>query len=139
MWGGPTPTRLGGGAAVEFRRRSSVVLKPGLAAAHLQGPTLFMHVWTTSFPWYPTLYHTVRTRGVTDFPLAGLRSDRPDGPQIRDLGGEHRIHLLGEVRLARSGGTLDDVRDGLGAADDDGRRRVLGGPVARDTLALEEL
>src|SRR5579884_10410 len=55
---GPTPVRA--------RRRCGGWIPPGgpaigtpwgrpygLAAAHLQGPTLIMHVWTTSFPWCP--------------------------------------------------------------------------------------
>src|SRR5581483_11898207 len=37
--------------------RSGVPASQSLAsaAAHLQGPALIMHVWTTSFPWYPPL------------------------------------------------------------------------------------
>ena len=45
----PPVRRRCGGQTPQAVQRSC---KPGLAAAHLQGPVMFMHVWTTSFPWY---------------------------------------------------------------------------------------
>ena len=57
--------------------------------------------------------------------------DRADLPQVRELGLDDRVHLLGQVRLAGLRGPLEDVVDGLGAADHDVAGRVRRRAVAR--------
>jgi hypothetical protein len=51
--------------------------------------------------------------------FVGLRTDRTDGLQVRQLRLEDAVHLLREVRLAGGRGPVHDVRDGLGATDHD--------------------
>ena len=123
---GPVPVSSAPVRRSGFRRWSTEVCD--LAAAHLQGPMTIMHVWTTSLPWCPrcsTRWH--RRRGGTSrsrLGTLGRWTDRTDRPEVAELGLDHRVHLLGQIRIPRRAGALDDVGDLLGATDDDWATRA---------------
>src|SRR5260370_40198648 len=69
----------------------------------------------------------------------GGRHDGSNGPQVPQLGLDHAVDLLGEVRLTGLGRSSDDVGRRLGAADDRGTGDLDARAVACYALLLKEL
>jgi len=71
--------------------------------------------------------------------LVGGWPDRTDLLEVRELGFDDRVDLLGEVGLARAGGFFDDVRDLLATTHDHRTAGSRAVPVRRHAVVLEEL
>ena len=132
----PSRRRCGGQTPQAAQRYS----KPGLAAAHLQGPVLFMHVWTTSFPWYATCSTSTVAHRDDGFPPRRLRGRRRRSPcryascvssTPCTCSGRYDSPVAADCSRMKATVSAPPITTVPG--------RVLGRTVRRHALALEEL